>query len=204
MDLDECMVYSFFSSEKDKESGSKKRKDIETVSLRCINQSRDEFQMRLRPGLREYLREVASFADVFAFTAGTYVYAQSALQHIDRDNDIFKQRWYRESCLNIKNTLYLKDLSRVFGKDYLPHRTVLVDNNIVSFIPQPNNGVLVKNFYDDEYDNSLLNEVLPKLILLDKESDVRPFLRNSEKLEEVCKQLEDRIYSALDVRKGGS
>lgn len=52
---------------------------------------------------------------------------------------------------------------------------MLVDNNPLSFLAQPSNGILVSNFYDNPEDQTLV-AVLDLLDRLDREDDVRPLL----------------------------
>jgi len=51
----------------------------------------------------------------------------------------------------------------------------LVDNNPLSFLAQPSNGILVSSFYDNPTDKTL-PAVLDLLHRLDGEGDVRPLL----------------------------
>ena len=54
-------------------------------------------------------------------------------------------------------------------------RVVLVDNNPLSFLPNPSNGILVSSFYDDPKDDTL-EAVMELLHELDESDDVRPIL----------------------------
>jgi len=54
-------------------------------------------------------------------------------------------------------------------------RVVLVDNNPLSFLPNPSNGILVSSFYDDPKDDTL-EAVMELLHELDDSDDVRPML----------------------------
>ena len=75
-----------------------------------------------------------------------------------------------------RSQLYTKDLTTL--KDaYDSNRTILVDNNIFSFLPQPTNGILVPAFYDNPKDN-ILPQVLDVVKQLQTESDVRPALHD--------------------------
>lgn len=61
-------------------------------------------------------------------------------------------------------------------------RTVLVDNNPLSFICQPTNGVLVASFYDDPNDTALTS-VMQLIRHLDRAGDVRPILKDMFRLD---------------------
>ena len=149
--------------------------DLDTREIKC----EDGMKVRLhvRPGLDDYLKELSEFADVYAFTAAMSVYARPVIHSLDPNNDIFRDVWYRESCSIVRfgrQTLYAKDLE-MLKKEYEPNRTILVDNNLYSFVPQPSNGILVPAFYDNPQD-SVLPQVLDIVKQLDKESDVKPVL----------------------------
>jgi Dullard-like phosphatase family protein len=136
-------------------------------------------KLHLRPGLQEYLRELTEVADVFAFTAGMSVYARPVIKYLDPEQKIFQKVWYRESCTRTqvgRNDLYTKDLESM-KQHYDPNRTILVDNNIFSFLPQPSNGILVPDFYDNPEDN-VLPQVLKVVKELQTESDVKPALHD--------------------------
>lgn len=61
-------------------------------------------------------------------------------------------------------------------------RTVLVDNNPLSFICQPTNGVLVASFFDDPNDTALTS-VMQLIRHLDRAGDVRPILKDMFRLD---------------------
>lgn len=65
-----------------------------------------------------------------------------------------------------------------------------VDNNPLSFLPNPSNGILVSSFYDDPKDDTL-EAVMELLHELDESDDVRPILDGRfglrEALEDVAK-----------------
>jgi carboxy-terminal domain RNA polymerase II polypeptide A small phosphatase len=128
--------------------------------------------LHVRPGLQEYLRELTEVADVFAFTAGMSVYAHPVIKYLDPEQKIFKKVWCRESC---SVSGFTKDLKKAMEHHFDPNRTILVDNNILSFIPQPSNGILIPAFYDDPEDDHL-SEVLKVVKELQTESDVKPAL----------------------------
>lgn len=126
-----------------------------------------------RPGLRQFLAELSSFADVFLFTAAVPSYAKSIVSCIDPRRRIFREVLYGDST---KATIWqknAKDLS-CLGVDL--RRTVLVDNNPFSFLLQPSNGVPCLPYHGDPADDQLLGVILPMLRSLDELPDIRPVL----------------------------
>ena len=100
-----------------------------------------------------------------------------------QDDEIFTARHYRESCtVHPSLGVYVKDLSQIIDDQDLT-RVVLVDNNPMSFLSQPGNGVLVSNFYDDP-DDETLPAVLGLLEEIDELRDVRPKLNKMFGLRE--------------------
>lgn len=67
-------------------------------------------------------------------------------------------------------------------------RVVLVDNNPLSFLANPSNGILVSNFYDDPKD-ATLDAVLELLQELDGEDDVRPVLEERFGLKDALRDV---------------
>ena len=71
-------------------------------------------------------------------------YADWIVNHIDPHRYI-THRLYRRHTV-FKDAMYIKDLS-MLGRDL--SKTLIIDNLYESFISQPDNGILVKSWYDD-------------------------------------------------------
>lgn len=138
---------------------------IEDGGTACVN---------LRPGLQHFLQVLAEdpAIEVHVFTAALPLYARPVLNAIDPNNNLLQSRFYRKSCV-IRNGIHGKDLQVIPG--YSPERTLLVDNNPVSFLPNPRNGLLVTSWHNDHTDTQLA-EALALLQKLKTEKDVRPML----------------------------
>jgi|Transcript_40371 CTD small phosphatase-like protein 2 len=54
-----------------------------------------EIQVRLRPYVQDVLEKLAQWYEIVVFTAGEQEYADSILDYIDGNNQIFKKRLYR-------------------------------------------------------------------------------------------------------------
>ncbi|KAF1782268.1 HAD-like domain [Phytophthora cactorum] len=134
-----------------------------------------------RPGLDRFLEEAAKHYDVYVFTAGLEAYGKPILDALDPKGNLFAGRFFRESCQQRKG-MFLKDLSVVRGGDL--SRVILVDNNPVSFLMQPSNGIPVPSFYDDANDRTL--ESLSKVLAsLQDAEDVRPRLHQLFRLADL-------------------
>ncbi|EED95855.1 predicted protein, partial [Thalassiosira pseudonana CCMP1335] len=187
LDMDECLIHSQFLSD---QTHDKYRQDEERPTGKSpfhysneeaesiITTSCESFRISLpdgdlvhinkRPNLDLFLKEITSKFETYIFTAAMEVYASPVLDKLDPEGDFFRGRFYREHCL------FHEDLG-VYAKDLCDRRVVLVDNNPLSFLPNPSNGILVSSFYDDPKDDTL-EAVMELLNELDESEDVRPIL----------------------------
>ena len=182
LDLDECLIHSEFVTG----PGAEYAHQVKRANGAALGESSvDTFNITLpdgelvcvheRPHLREFLARVSEKYETHVFTAGMDVYAQAVVKMLDPHGTIFTGIWSRESCtFDSSLGAYVKKLDFAWGGDKLK-RTVLVDNNPLSFLANPENGILVSNFYNDPKDTTL-PAVLDLLHELDDEHDVRPVL----------------------------
>jgi Dullard-like phosphatase family protein len=211
LDMDECLIHSKFLSSpaaaqvyahQVRRQHNHERKSAAVDSTLATAKIVDSFNVTLpdgdlvhvnvRPGLTDFLEQVTARYETHIFTAAMEVYAKPVLDKLDPTGTKFAGRWYRETCQSCpEHGAYIKNLSN------LPHsvnigdmnRIVLVDNNPVSFLAQPNNGILVSNFYNDPTD-STLPAVWQLLQELDECADVRPVLQERFRLQESLKELD--------------
>ena len=114
----------------------------------------------------ECLTELAKTFELIAFTASSASYANAVIDVIDPYHNIFSHRLFRDNCIKLENGFYIKDL-RILNRDLA--KVVLVDNSILSFYPQIDNGIPIIPFYNDKNDVVLL--LLKKYMLSLKESN---------------------------------
>lgn len=179
--MDECMLHTTSFSEGDTQRyrqeedrptlGTRNKNAPLTVTFRMFDGCRGT--ANLRPNLHWFLDKCCSIFDTYVFTAGTEAYASPLLDLVDPERKL-KGRFYRTSCRRVVSELgelYLKDLSSLPVPQPLS-RMVLVDNNPVSFLVQPCNGIPVVSWYDNVQDVVLKEvfEILKEISLLD---DVR-------------------------------
>lgn len=148
-----------------------------------------------RPNLDFFLKKVTSKYQTYIFTAAMKIYANPVL-NIILEEEYEQNRFYRDSCIFDANLgAYVKDLNHVLKKQKLLNnhqsvlnRAVLIDNNPLSFLANPSNGILVSSFYDDPNDDTLpaVWELLEELDALD---DVRPALQHLFGLEDALNDI---------------
>ena len=109
----------------------------------------------LRPGVQKFLAEISKNFEVGIFTAASPEYADAAINYLDPEDKYIKFRLYRNHCINLGDSFRVKDL-RIL-KNLNIKNIILVDNNMYSFAPQLNNGILINSFYCDKDDKELDN-----------------------------------------------
>lgn len=234
LDMDECLIHSQFLSDQhvDKyrqvedrpssnssSSAFQQRGNNTEEAESIVLTSCDSFRINLpdgdlvnvnkRPNLDLFLKEITSKFETYIFTAAMEVYAAPVLNRLDPNGDMFRGRFYRDSCvfhpelgvfgkdlnnvLQTRKKMMLNDNATAIDECDLPcdeRRVVLVDNNPLSFLPNPSNGILVSSFYDDPKDDTL-EAVMELLHELDESEDVRPILDSrfglKDALEDVVK-----------------
>ncbi|DAZ97474.1 TPA: hypothetical protein N0F65_009957 [Lagenidium giganteum] len=167
LDMDECLVHSKFQNEVEYRQAENRPTDIRTYedSFEIVMDDGERAIVNKRPGLDRFLEEANKHFDLYVFTAGLEAYGKPILDVLDPKGTLFAGRFFRESC-QLRKGMFLKDL-RVVRRDL--SRVILVDNNPVSFLTQPSNGIPVPSFYDDAADRTLesLTKVLSSLRDLD-------------------------------------
>lgn len=209
LDMDECLIHSQFLNsplaaqvyahqlfQKRRASAST---NARVDSFRFSLPDGELVHVNVRPGLREFLQKVCSKYETHIFTAAVPLYADQVLNTLDPDQTLFAGRWYRDSCsYDAQQQALVKDLNKLPFSQL--DRVVLVDNNPLSFLANPNNGILVSSFYNDADDVSL-NHVWSLLEALDDEQDVRPTLTQMFQLEEVLEAHKLKQHQQLQLEK---
>ncbi|RLN93760.1 hypothetical protein BBJ28_00013371 [Nothophytophthora sp. Chile5] len=192
LDMDECLVHSKFQNEVEYRQSEYRPEELEAYgdSFEIVMDDGERAVVNKRPGLDRFLEEAAKHFDVYVFTAGLEAYGKPILDELDPKGNLFAGRFFRASCQQRKG-MFLKDLS-VVRTDL--SRVILVDNNPVSFLLQPSNGIPVPSFYDDVNDRTLdsLTKVLASLQEVD---DVRPRLHQLFRLADLLAEHQRVILS---------
>lgn len=205
LDMDECLIHSQFLQGPGAKYAHQLHQKGSSALDAGANKGVDTFNITLpdgervlvheRPHLHEFLKQVSSKYETHIFTAAMEVYAKPVLKMLDPHGEIFTGIHYRESCqLDSTVGAYIKNLG-LFCESYDErerqrrlNRTVLVDNNPLSFLANPEHGILVSSFYDDCRDTTL-PAVLDLLHELDKHEDVRPVLDARFRLREALEDI---------------
>jgi Dullard-like phosphatase family protein len=109
--------------------------------------------VNIRPYAIQCLTELAGHFELIVFTASHRNYADRVIDILDPEHKIFSYRLFRDSCLETNKGSYIKDL-RILNRDL--SKLLLVDNSILSFGYQLDNGIPIVPFYDNKADMVLL------------------------------------------------
>lgn len=140
LDLDETLVHSSF------------RKQAKADFALDIDLGGDIFKVYVakRPGVDDFLANVAKQFEVVVFTASTGYYADPLLDCLD-PHRVIAHRLFREACTQYPEG-YVKDLARL-GRDLKD--VIIVDNSPLCYALQPENAVPVRTWRNDPHDRDL-------------------------------------------------
>merc|ERR1711957_42250 len=140
LDLDETLVHSSFRA-------------VEGADFVIPVQIEDVVHfvyVAKRPGVDEFLIEMAKHYEIVIYTASLNKYADPLLDLLDPQKTI-RYRLFRESCAFYEGN-YVKDLS-VLDRDL--SSTIIIDNSTNSYLFHPENAIDCSSFIDDPRDREL-------------------------------------------------
>jgi hypothetical protein len=109
-----------------------------------------EFEMKLRPGVHAFLREMSSLFCVNLYTMGSREYVQQALHHLDPRHEIFKPGQVLAWNPTLDRTT--KTLQRLLC---VPEFVLIVDDSPMAWANHLPNLILIDRYVGDPSDNSL-------------------------------------------------
>ena len=107
--------------------------------------------MLVRPGAKQFLKELGKLYELVVFTASVQSYADQVIDYIDPGR-LVKHRLYRESCTDMGGT-FVKDLSKL---NRALERVIIIDNSPSAYLLQPYNAISINSWFDSENDNELM------------------------------------------------
>jgi Dullard-like phosphatase family protein len=107
----------------------------------------------VRPGVMDLLKELNTYYEIDIFTAALKHYADNIINKLDKDNKYISYRLYRCHC-TYEDGKSIKKLSLI-GRDL--NKIVFVDDLERNAKYNPQNLALVSKWFDDIYDNEIIN-----------------------------------------------
>lgn len=137
-----------------------------------------------RPWVLDFLQALYTYYEIVIYTASLQPYADLILDQLDRDRRV-SHRLYRNHCTQYgASDIFFKDLN---GTGRPLHSSVIVDNRIMSFGLNVNNGILVSSYVGQPADTELLH-LIPTLIALTKQPSITRALKRLYRFEEIIAQ----------------
>lgn len=103
-----------------------------------------------RPGVDEFLIEMAKHYEIIVYTASLNKYADVLLDLLD-PHRVIRTRLFRESCVFYEGN-YVKDLC-LLNRDL--SQCIIIDNSPASYMFHPENAIDCGSFIDDVNDREL-------------------------------------------------
>ena len=162
--------------------------DLDETLVSFQIKSKKEGTLRARPFLFAFLEEMGHYYELIVWTSATEAYANSLIDAIEYDKQYFDFILFREHAIIIGDE-FVKDLNRVGrGLD----RIIIVDDMPQNFRLQKQNGITIKPFYGDDYNDTALYDLLPILKHIAEEgNDVR--IELAKYREEIVRKITSNI-----------
>ena len=162
--------------------------DLDETIISFKIKSNKEGILRARPFLFGFLEEMSHYYELIVWTSATEAYANSLIDAIEFEKKYFDYVFYREHAI-IMGEDFVKDLTRV-GRNL--DRIIIVDDMPQNFRLQKKNGITIKPFLGDDFNDTALYDLLPilKHIAEDKK-DVRIGLQKYR--DEIVKKVTSNI-----------
>ena len=147
-------------------------KDIRTVTVTKKTGEKVLVSFIVRPYALNMLKILHMFYEIIVFTASKGYYAEAIIDSIDPRRNFVSYILHRSHCVEVDGG-FVKDL-RVVGNRRLQNLIVL-DNSILSFAAQLDNGIYIPPFLGDAEDREL-KPVTNFLKAIADVPDVRPYV----------------------------
>jgi CTD small phosphatase-like protein 2 len=153
LDMDETLIHAKFLM-----SAAEEKNDdgdfIVSIASKSDETNVVRVSVKMRPFLDNCLEHLEKMYEICVFTAGEQSYADAVLDYLDEGRQIIKHRLYRQHCVNTESGIYVKDLRII--QDRSLKEIILVDNSIVSFAFNMDNGIPIKGYSREKNDEELL------------------------------------------------
>ena len=179
LDLDETLIHSV----------------VPTTAYKCLEDAlyiNQNTAVYVRPGLKKFLAQLHQQYELILFTAADKEYTDAILNAID-PLTLISYRFYRDNCI-ARGIKFVKDL-RIFSNRDIKS-CILIDNSVVSFMSQLDNGIPIASFIGSKHDKELY-DLLSFLAQIYNADDVRPHLQSRYALSIHYQQLLTNYTSLL-------
>ena len=149
-DLDETLIHGVVNI-------NNYNKEENIISITLPSKKIAKIGVNVRPHWKEAIEIIKKKYTIVIYTASHSSYANAVLNFLDPENKYFYNRLYRSNCIDVKldgKTFYIKDMNIFEGFDLKD--ILIVDNSVMSFAYDLDNGIPILPYYDAEKDYELL------------------------------------------------
>ncbi|CAD8046875.1 unnamed protein product [Paramecium sonneborni] len=145
-DLDETLIHCY-------DNNNNNPAEYKTI-IKVPNEPEIEICFNIRPHCQQMLKVLSQFYELILFTASYKEYADKILEYIDPKQTLFSYRFYRESCLELEEGIFVKDLRAIEGRKL--ENMAIIDNCACCYIYQLDNGIPIIPFKENKQDKELI------------------------------------------------
>lgn len=172
LDLDGTLICSSYRATYKSDDASP-QPEVVTMARTNGDDTRSFTSFHIRPHVMRLLKTLRFFYEIIVFTAGKESYAKPIVEYLDPKKCCIAYLLHRDQCVQVKDWI-IKDL-RVVGRRELKDM-VIVDNSVISFAGNLDNGIYVPTYEGDPNDRELL-PIIDFLKEIHSVDDVRPYVR---------------------------
>lgn len=145
------------------------------------------YRVILRPFLSKFLQQLEPYYHIILFSSANELYVRKIVKIVDESQQYIKQVCTNHDCTKTMSGHYVKDIS-IFNRD--PKDVVIIDNSLVSFANNIENGIWIKPFYGEENDMEL--ETVAEFLLESQDAnDMRDALRSKYHIVDIVESFTD-------------
>ena len=162
------------------------------ISFKLRNNNNNSISgiLRFRPGLHSFLSEMKKYFEIIIFSLYPQKIGNYLIDTLEKKEKFIDYRFFVQHSIIIENE-FVKDLKRI-GRPM--DRMIIVDNLPQNFKFNKKNGIKIKSYWEDNYNDSTLGELSKILIKIVHEGgDVR------DGLEKYRDEIIGKISSKIDL-----
>ena len=175
--------------------------DLEGTLVTSTWNSKHGWRHAKRPGVDEFLKEMARHYEIVIFTTNIGGIADDIITRLDKQG-VVMHRLFREHT-KYQDGKYIKDLS-VMNRDL--SRVILLDDDPAAFQLQPENAIYIRPYTNARDKNdSALEDITPFLRAVNNEDvpDVRSLIKAfpANTLESIAQSYNQKIAAVMEKRE---
>ena len=146
--------------------------------------------LRFRPGVNYFLSEIKKYFEIIAFSLYPQKIGDYLINALEKKEKYFDYRFFVQHCIIVENE-FVKDLKRI-GRPL--DKIIIVDNLPQNYKLNKKNGINIKSYWDEDYNDVALGELLKILINIAHEGgDVR------DGIEKYRNEILGKVSSKVDL-----